>query len=1271
MLSFFKQITLGMILIVGFSSCSKVEIDTQGNQNKQNSANGNNGDVVYPFIPYSLTVIGATPTSVTLAWEEQLQKAVVSYYEISVNPGEPVRVNAPATTVVISELSALTEYNFGIRACDVSDNCSDFSQEQVVGETPSVPDTQAPTVPSGLSASGATMTSINLMWSASTDNVGTTLYRIQTNNANPVTVNAPTLSRSMTGLTAGTAYNFKIQACDASDNCSAYSSNISASTMAAPDTQAPTVPAGLTANSVTMNSLNLVWSASTDNVGVSKYEIQTNSTGTPVSVNHPTLSRSMSGLAASTPYQFRIRSCDASNNCSAYSSNISVTTTAAPDTTAPTVPTGLVASGNTSTSINLNWNASTDAVGVTKYEIQTNSTGAPVAVNVPTLNRTMSGLIASTSYQFRIRACDVANNCSAYSSNITSSTTAAPDTTAPTVPAGLAASGNTSTSINLNWNASTDAIGVTKYEIQTNSTGTPVAVNAPTLNRTMSGLIASTSYQFRVRACDGANNCSAYSSNITSSTTAAPDTTAPSVPSGLMVSNITQTTATFTWTASTDAVGVTGYEVSIDNGTGISVASTTYGATGFVAGTSHNYRVRAKDAAGNFSAYSGASTFTTTAAVDTSAPTVPTNPATSGITSSSINFTWNASTDNVGVTGYEVSINNAAGIAVTGTSYTANSLTASTAYQFKVRAKDAANNFSAYTSNISATTSAASAAPTIPNRTSSFTSIPLYATVVENPPSITVKWANIANVTRSSISIWRRIKGSSSSWGSTIATPSASSNSYVDSAVSNGVSYEYKVQMGTSAGTTTAYMTSGIKVPANTYNGKVVIVADSTLFNATSAQIVTLENAMLSDGWIPVTIFVARTATAPTVKAAIAAVYNADTANVKSVLLVGHVPVPVSGTSIVPDGHGSHNGAWTSDGYYGDINQTWTQGGGAVSDLNMGTGAERNGFPDATSKFSHDTFPSTIELAVGRVDMYNLPAFSQTETQLIDTYFTKVINFKKGITVPLKRGIVVDQLGGAGMHLSVPVLSNMSPAVGPTNITLVEDIYNNVDAGTPPFYQRVNNNMYLIGYGTGYGSNNSCQTVLSTADIVSTNMSSMFNTFFGSWFGDFDSKNNLLRASIAKGLGMTAFYSGDLFWYSQHMAMGETVGYSLLETQNNTASDYSPAHGTCCGGSTHNTYGNLIGDPTLKYFYIPSPTNLTSSGNNLSWTAAPGSVDGYNVYQITSSGITKLNSSLITSTSYTVSSGVSGKRLMVRAQKLETTPAGTYENLSYGALNQF
>jgi chitinase len=90
---------------------------------------------------------------------------------------------------------------------------------------------------------------------------------------------------------------------------------------------------------------------------------------------------------------------------------------------------------------------------------------------------------------------------------------------------------------------------------------------------------------------------------------------------------------------------------------------------------------------------------------DTAAPSAPSNLRSTGVTSSSVSLAWNASTDNVAVTGYDVYRGSTLADTVTGTSATVSGLSASTAYTFTVRAKDAAGNMSAASSSVSATTS--------------------------------------------------------------------------------------------------------------------------------------------------------------------------------------------------------------------------------------------------------------------------------------------------------------------------------------------------------------------------------------------------------------------------------------------------------------------------------------------------------------------------------------------------------------------------------------
>lgn len=182
------------------------------------------------------------------------------------------------------------------------------------------------------------------------------------------------------------------------------------------------------------------------------------------------------------------------------------------------------------------------------------------------------------------------------------------------------------------------------------------------------------------------------------------DTQAPTAPTGLSSSSITETTFTLSWNASTDNVGVTGYDVYSNGSLLGSVTGTSANITGLTASTTYTMTVKAKDAAGNVSAASSALNVTTATAVDTEAPTVPTGLASSSITETSFTLTWNASTDNVGVTGYDVYKNGSLLGSVTGTSANITGLTASTTYAMTVKAKDVAGNISASSSTLNVTT---------------------------------------------------------------------------------------------------------------------------------------------------------------------------------------------------------------------------------------------------------------------------------------------------------------------------------------------------------------------------------------------------------------------------------------------------------------------------------------------------------------------------------------------------------------------------------------
>jgi len=226
------------------------------------------------------------------------------------------------------------------------------------------------------------------------------------------------------------------------------------------------------------------------------------------------------------------------------------------DTTPPTAPANLTATATLASSINLTWTASTDNVGVAEYKME-RCAGAACTnfaqIAAPTATAfSDTGLTASTSYSYRARAADAAGNNSAYSNIFTTITLAATDTTPPTSPANLTAVAASTTQINLAWTASTDNVGVVGYKVERCS-GAACAnfaqiatATATTYNDT--GLTASTSYSYRVRAYDAAGNNSGYSNTATTSTASSGNISVTISPKrgGLTLSQTMPFTATVT-----------------------------------------------------------------------------------------------------------------------------------------------------------------------------------------------------------------------------------------------------------------------------------------------------------------------------------------------------------------------------------------------------------------------------------------------------------------------------------------------------------------------------------------------------------------------------------------------------------------------------------------------------------------------------------------------------------------------------------------------------
>ncbi len=545
--------------------------------------------------------------------------------------------------------------------------------------------------------------------------------------------------------------------------------------------------------------------------------------------------------------------------------------------------------------------------------------------------------------------------------------------------------------------------------------------------------------------------------------------------------------------------------------------------------------------------------------------------------------------------------------------------------------------------------------------------VQLSATGQAATPSITLAWTSMASTT--SITIYRKLK-TATSWGSAIATPATTATSYVDGGVAVGTAYEYKVVRVAGGVTGSGYISAGIQLPPVDYRGKMILLVDNTFSTSLSTELTTLQNDLRADGWAVVRSDLARTASVATVRSTIAGYYNADATNVKAVFIVGHLAVPYSG-NINPDGHSEHLGAWPCDGYYGDMNGTWTD----ASVNNSGAARPENRNVPGDGKFDQSSFPSALELQVGRVDFYDMPAFTANETELTRAYLNKLHGFKMKYWTPTARGLVFDNLQWVGNPLAASAWRNIGPLVGAANVTAANQ-------GGTLFHQLVDDQSYLWTYSSGGGlqayvgstlTYNGADRVGTTQDFASTsNMGGVFNMSFGSYFGDWDNKNNFLRAPLASGYGLTSCWAAIPAWYFHHMAMGENIGYSTLVSMNNT-SLYTPL--TDGWQSTMGkTHLGLMGDPSLRLKFLVPPSNLSvsnvSGAASFSWSPSTEAVDGYHLYRVEASTgvITRLTTNLVTNTTYTNGAipYAAGTEYMVRAVKLQTDPSGSYYNLSLG-----
>jgi hypothetical protein len=644
----------------------------------------------------SITAYGAT-----IIWSTNEPADTQVEYGTTTAYGHTTTLNSSLVTLhtqVLSGLADTTLYHYRVKSKDAAANLSVSTDFTFMTSTPL---DITPPIITGVLSSGVTLSGAVIYWTTNEPadtqiDYGTTaLYGNSTTlNGSMVTSHAQALA----GLSANTTYHYRVKSRDAASNL-ATSTDYTFTTLSLPDGTAPVISA-VTSTDITGSGAIIAWT--TDEAADSQVEY-----GTSISYGHTTTldgtmgtshAQMLSGLAAGTTYHFRVKSRDASSNL-AVSGDFTFKTSDPPDTQAPVI--SAVASTSITTSgATITW--TTDEAADSQVEFGTNtfygSTSVLDGSMVTSHVHALSGLAESTTYHFRVKSRDAAGNL-AVSGDFTFRTSDPPDTKAPVIT-GVGSADVTGSTATVTW--TTDEPADSQVDFGTTTfygRSTTLDVGKVTTHaQTLSGLLSSTTYHFRVLSKDAAGNL-AVSGDYTLTTTEASDITPPVITAVTSI-NITVSGATITWT--TDEVGDTQVDFGTTSLYGSStvldaalVASHAQALSGLAASTTYHFRVKSKDVGGNL-AISSDYTFTTLDPPDITPPAI-TGVTITDVTTSGATITW--TTDQAADTQVEFGPTAAYGslTSLDGTMGTAHAqslsgLAPSTTYHFRVHSRDAAGN---------------------------------------------------------------------------------------------------------------------------------------------------------------------------------------------------------------------------------------------------------------------------------------------------------------------------------------------------------------------------------------------------------------------------------------------------------------------------------------------------------------------------------------------------------------------------------------------------
>lgn len=522
-------------------------------------------------------------------------------------------------------------------------------------------------------------------------------------------------------------------------------------------------------------------------------------------------------------------------------------------------------------------------------------------------------------------------------------------------------------------------------------------------------------------------------------------------------------------------------------------------------------------------------------------------------------------------------------------------------------------------------------------------SVPLWFEYNASNQSAVLKWMNDPLATSYNVGVVNYLSTPTFQF---VQTVPGGVDSFVIPDFKIGQLYHYRVSKSTGGA---GFIDFGIELPLIEFRGRCLLVIDDRFAGELDDQLIQWEADIEGDGWIVDTIHIKTGWTPPQVKIKIREWYLSGSRN-KTVVLFGAVPVPYSGNTAI-DGHPDHSGAWSSDTYYADMDGSWTD-----SSVNSTTASrpENQNIP-GDGKFDPIVIPSDLELEIGRIDFSKLPAFTQTESELLKAYLKKNHLWRTGQNPYPQRALMENNFPTFDEGFGQNAWRNFVPMFGEDNV-IVGD-YENV----------LVNEKYLYTYACGGGSYTSCGGIGTTQNLWAVkSIQSIFTMTFGSYFGDYDSQNNFLRGALASGDILTNMWAGRPNWILSSMATGAHIGQCTKLTQNGNGGFFFSGNGP------RFTHIALMGDPTLRLHPLPMVKNLTAALKDrkiiLEWEKGDSTQQDFAVFEV-SDAYQSFVDMVYNQTSYEISCPKPGtnKRFLVKPVALTETASGSYFNTGTGS----